>query len=72
MALVKKRAYIKTHTAVSLSTDGYPRTEFTVDGYNQLTNTVKGYFKSEDEEGKEVFNVVIEIPNDEVKSIDEY
>lgn len=72
MALVKKRAYIKTNTAVSLSTDGYPRTAMTLDGYNQLTNTVKGYFKSEDDEGKEVYNEIIEIDNDNVASITEY
>lgn len=72
MALIKKRAYIKTHTAVSLNTDGYPRTGMTVDGYNQLTNTVKGYFKSEDEEGKEVYTEVVVIENDNVKSLNEY
>ncbi len=72
MALVKKRAYIKTHTAVSFTTDGLPRTGLSVDGYNQLTNTVKGYFRSEDLEGKEVYTEVVIIENDNVKSLTEY
>lgn len=72
MALIKKRAYIETHTAVAFTTDGLPRTGLSVDGYNQLTNTVKGYFRSEDVEGNETYNEVIEIQNDNVKSLQEY
>lgn len=71
MALVKKKVYIKSDVALSMTTDGIPRTGFILDGYNQLTNTVKGYYKSEDEEGKEVYNEVIVIPNENVISIEE-
>lgn len=72
MALIKKRAYIETHTAAAFTTDGLPRTGLSVDGYNQLTKVTKGYFKSEDEEGKEVYTEVVEIENDNVKSLNEY
>lgn len=71
MALIKKRVFIQTSEAVT-DTDGFPKTDLYFDGYNQQTNSVKGYLKSGDEEGEEVFNEVLELKNDIVKEVIEY
>lgn len=71
MALIKKRVIIRTNVAIQ-DTDGFPKTDLYYDGYNQLADSVKGYKKYEDEEGKEVYNEVIEIDNNKVVNVLEY
>lgn len=71
MALIKKRVFVQTNEAITLSND-VARTGLYFDGHNQLTNSVKGYRKTENESGEEVYNEVVEIDNSKVVNVLEY
>lgn len=72
MALIKKRVFIQTSEAVTDPRDGFPKTDLYFDGYNVLSSTTKGFDKSEDEAGKEVYNEVMELDNSIILDTVEY